>query len=325
MKIGTLSLSSRLIAAPMAGVVDVSARILFRRYGAALVFTEMVSAEGIVREGRGSLSLISCDVREAPLGVQLFGRDPLVFGRAAAYAERRGAALIDINMGCPVRRIVRQGAGAALLTEPDLCARIVAEVRRAVTVPVTAKIRAGPDSSSIIYDKVGRMLQDAGADAVILHPRTADKFFSGTADWSLVKELAAQLSIPVVGSGDVKTHAQADERIRESNAAFVMIGRGAMGRPWVFAPDGASPKPSELGRIIESHRALIEELYPAKKAVSVFKRHCAYYLKGLPGAAGLRAGVMERTTTADVMVLVDDHLSRETRDIYAADDGVAGS
>ena len=323
MRIGNLPLSSRLLAAPMAGVIDVSARILLRRFGAALVFTEMVSVEGIVRGQQASRSLVSCDPREAPVGVQLFGRDPLSFAKAAAYAESRGAALIDINMGCPVKRVVRQGAGAALLVDPDLCAKIVSEVKRVVAIPVTAKIRAGWDASSINCRELGTRLQDAGADGVILHPRTAGQFFSGAADWSLVKDLAERLSVPVVGSGDVKGRGEAGERIRQSGASFVMIGRGAVGKPWVFSPDDAVPGPDELFHVIERHRALIEELYPIGKVVPVLKRHCAHYLKGMDRTASLRRAVMEKKTTAGIMGLVLDYLVGMTRDFHTADDGIS--
>ncbi len=318
MKIGNLALDSRLLAAPMAGVFDASMRILLREFGAALVFTEMTSVEGIVREERGSLILVTCLPGEAPLGVQLFGRNPDTFVRAALWAERRGAALIDINMGCPVRRVVKQGAGAALLKEPDLCARIVAEVKRSVALPVTAKIRAGWDASSINCLDLASRLQDAGADAVILHPRTAVQFFSGTADWSLVHDVAARLSIPVVGSGDIMSRQDAQRRLLESSAAFVMIGRGAAGRPWIFSGGEALPKPDELLEIVERHRALIEELYPSKTATSVLKRHCMYYLKALPRSASLRVAIMEKSGTTEIMDLVRDYLTEMIRDTHAA-------
>ncbi len=238
MNIGRLQLSSRLLAAPMAGVIDVSMRILLIAHGAGMVFSEMVSAEGIRRDQPGSTALITCHPREAPCAVQLFGRDPSALADAARYAQERGAALVDVNMGCPVKKVVRQGAGAALLKEPDLCGRIIESVVRAVTVPVTAKIRAGWDASSINYRDIGLRLADAGAGAVILHPRTAAQFFAGTADWSLVKDLAGRLSVPVIGSGDISGRDEARRRMEETGAAFVMIGRAAMGRPWVFSSNG---------------------------------------------------------------------------------------
>ena len=318
MKIGNLALDSRLVAAPMAGVFDASMRILLREFGAALVFTEMISVEGIVRQERGSVSLVTCLPEETPLGVQLFGRNPDAFSRAAGWAEGRGAALIDINMGCPVRKVVKQGAGAALLREPELCARIVIEVKRSVALPVTAKIRAGWDASSVNCLDLACRLQDAGADAVILHPRTAVQFFSETADWSLVRDIAARLSIPVVGSGDIMSRQEAEERLRESRAAFVMIGRGAAGRPWVFSAGAAAPNPDELLDIIDRHRALIEELYPPKTATSALKRHCMYYLKALPRSASLRVAIMEKRGIAAIMDLVRDYLTDIIQDTHAA-------
>jgi tRNA-dihydrouridine synthase B len=308
MNIGRLHLSSRLLAAPMAGVIDVSMRILLIAHGAGMVFSEMVSAEGIRRDQPGSTALITCHPREAPCAVQLFGRDPSAMADAARYAQERGAALVDVNMGCPVKKVVRQGAGAALLKEPELCARIVESVVSAVTVPVTAKIRAGWDASSINYRDVGLRLVDAGVDAVILHPRTAAQFFAGKADWSLVKDLAGRLSVPVIGSGDISDRDTAYRRMEETGAAFVMIGRAAMGRPWVFSTNGTEPGPRDLFTMIERHRLIIDELYPARKAASVLKRHCTYYVRGHVGAAGARAALMGRETTADIMALMSGYL-----------------
>ncbi len=308
MKIGGLDLRSRLLAAPMAGVIDVSMRIILIEYGAGMVFSEMVSAEGVRRNQRGSTTLITCHPREFPYGVQLFGRDPSVLAEAARYAQGRGAALIDINMGCPVKKVIRQGAGAALLREPDLCGRIVDSVARAVTLPVTAKIRAGWDSSSINYRDIGARLAEAGAAAVTLHPRTAVQLFGGRADWSLVADLAALVPVPVIGSGDITNRRQAHELMEESGAAFAMIGRAAMGRPWIFSSEDEGPDRRGLYSIIERHRLLIEELYPPKKAVSVLKRHCIYYIRGMAGAASMRATLMGSETVEAVMVLMDAFL-----------------
>jgi len=308
MNIGRLEISSRLLAAPMAGVIDVSMRILLIEYGAGMVFTEMVSAEGIRRNQKGSTSLVTCHPQESPCGVQLFGRDPSAMADAARYAQDRGAPLVDINMGCPVKKVIRQGAGAALLREPGLCGRIMESVARAVTLPVTAKIRAGWDSSSINYREVGACLADAGADAVAFHPRTAVQFFGGSADWSLVSDLVERLSIPVIGSGDIGDYRQAYERIAETGAAFVMIGRAAMGKPWVFSSQVCEPGRRDIYAVIERHRRLIEEHYPPKKAVSVFKRHCTYYIRGAAGAASTRAALMGKETTASIMELMGDYL-----------------
>ena len=308
MNIGRLVLPSRLLAAPMAGVIDISMRILLIQYGAGMVFSEMVSAEGIRRNQRGSTTLVTCLPEESPCGVQLFGKDPSALADAARYAEDHGAALVDINMGCPVKKVVRQGAGAALLMDPGLCGQIVESVVRAVRLPVTAKIRAGWDTSSINYREVGERLADSGADAVILHPRTAVQFFSGAADWSFVTDLAGRLPIPVIGSGDIGGYRQAQERMSETGAAFVMIGRAAMGRPWIFSPEAADPGRDDLYSIIDRHRQLIEQHYRPQKAVSVLKRHCTYYIRGLAGAASTRAALMNRQTTASIMALMSDYL-----------------
>ncbi|MBN1572060.1 MAG: tRNA dihydrouridine synthase DusB [Deltaproteobacteria bacterium] len=307
MEIGTLKLRSRVLAAPMAGVIDLPMRILSASFGAGLVFTEMISAEGMVREQKRTLRYITCHLEEMPLGVQIFGKNPSTMARAAKMAQDLGASIIDINMGCPVRKITRQGAGASLLKDPDLAGSIVKEVRRAVDVPLTVKIRAGWDESGVNFIDIGRMIEEAGADAVILHPRVATEFFAGKADWDKVGELSEALSIPVVGSGDILSYEEALGRIEETGAKFAMIGRGAMGRPWVFSP-ASDPGPYEILSVIQRHIGLIVDHYGGERAVPIIRKHVSYYIKGMRGAVDVRRRLMGMGDIDEITSSIGEYL-----------------
>lgn len=299
-KIGSLELSSNVIAAPMSGVMDKPTRILVKSFGAGMVFTELISAQGIIRESGKTKALITCDPLEGPLGVQLFGRDPKTMAKAAMFAEEMGAAAIDINMGCPMKKVIKSGAGAALLREPNLAQDIVSEIKSVVNVSVTIKIRAGWDYSDLNFCEVGKRAQDSGADAVILHPRTAKQFFWGHADWEMVKEIASVLSIPVVGCGDIRDYNDAQERIYKSGAKFAMIGRGALGRPWVFSKTYKEPDSQEILKVIERHIDLSIEHYGKVRFVPILRRQISYYTRGFFGAARFRSTLMEKGEIDDI-------------------------
>ncbi len=308
MKIGNVKLRSRILAAPMAGVMDLSMRILATEFGAGLVFTELISAEGIVRGQRRTTRYITCHPDEMPLGVQIFGKNPSTMAPAAERAQNLGASLIDINMGCPVKKVAKQGAGASLMKDPDLAKTIVEEVRRAVTIPVTVKIRAGWDQSSINFVEVGKMVEDAGADAVTLHPRVATDFLSGKANWERIGELARALSIPVIGSGDIQSYNEALERLEESGAEFVMIGRAVMGKPWIFMPEW-EPRTDEILSVIERHIELLTLQYGEVNAVPIIRRHVSYYIKAKKGAVETRRKLMEMKDINEIVRHVQKYIS----------------
>ncbi len=308
MKIGSLKLNCRVFCAPMAGVMDLPMRILTASFGAGLVFTEMISAEGTVRGQKRTLRYITCHPDEMPLGVQIFGKNPVSMARAAKTARDLGASMIDINMGCPVRKVTRQGSGARLMTTPDLAGSIVREVRRAVEIPLTVKMRAGWDESSVNFLELGRIAEEAGADAVVLHPRVATDFFSGKADWGRVGELSRALSIPVVGSGDIVSYEEALTKMGETGAEFAMIGRGAMGRPWVFSP-GRNPGPDEMLSVIEEHVRLIAAHYGRERGVPIARRHVSYYIKGMRGAVDMRRRLMGMGDIGEILSGIGDYLN----------------
>lgn len=296
LQIGGVNLGQGLILAPMAGITDLGFRLIARRFGADLVTSEMVSAEGVLRGNRSTRGLLRSHPGERPLAVQLFGGEPLAVTEAARLVADQGVNLIDINMGCAVPKVVRQGAGAALLLDPDRVGRMVAAVRRAVTVPVTVKIRSGWSREQINAVEVARRAEDAGADAVAIHPRTARQGFSGAADWDLIARIKSALSIPVIGNGDVRQPAQVG-RIRDlTGCDGVMIGRAAMGNPWIFRQAkelaaGETPRQPTVGERLEvmfEHLCLHQEHRSGRPLVTGARSLLVWYSRGLPGSSRLR-------------------------------------
>lgn len=234
-RLGAVAVDLPLIMAPMAGVTDGPFLEVVSRFGVGMVTTEMMSAEGLRRNDPSSRRMLRIPSRvHVPVAIQIFGADPRVMADAARTAQDSGAAVVDINAGCPIRKIVRQGAGAALLREPDRLARIVETVKRAVALPVTVKTRLGWDKENIAVVETCRRLQEAGADAVTLHARTARQIYTGKADWTWIRKLKEALSIPVIGNGDVTCPADFHRMMRATGCDAVMIGRGALGNPWLF-------------------------------------------------------------------------------------------
>ncbi len=298
MQIGRLPLNNNVFLAPMAGISDLPYRQLMKRFGAGLVFTEMVSANGLVRAGRRTRELLRSAPEERPLAVQLFGDEPDILAQAARLVRDDGD-LLDINLGCPVNKVVRSGAGSALLRDPRRVGQIVSAVRRATDLPLTVKIRSGWDSNSVNCLEVAEIAVAEGADAVTLHPRTRAQGFSGRADWELIRRLKETLPVPVIGSGDIFTAEDALTMQARTGCDAIMIGRGSYGNPWLFrdildrqAGRGITPPtPDERWRAAEMHLDLFLATFGARKAVRDLRKHLAWYSRGLPGAAQFRAEV----------------------------------
>jgi len=284
-------LSSHLILAPMSGITDYPFRRLAKEMGCGLVVAGLVSAEGLIRKGR---SFLRIEEDEHPIAVQLFGSNPGVLARAAAIAETMGADAVDINMGCPAQQVVDAGAGVDLMRSPERVRKILTEVRKTVKIPLTIKIRSGWDREHINAVEISKMAQDCGADSVALHPRTQAQGFGGSADWNLIGEVRKALQIPVVGNGDVRTPFLARKMVEETGCDGVMIGRGALGNPWIFRRGNGElseggPSPGEKQRVIERHFSLLQGYYGGKKAVKEIRKHVARYTKGLPSSASFRS------------------------------------
>jgi nifR3 family TIM-barrel protein len=296
-KIGKLSLKNKTILAPMAGITNLPFRLINRDFGVGLTFTEMISANGLIRGMNKTLRYLNFHPGDTPLGVQIFGSDPAILAEAAKIVTDLGADLLDINMGCPVKKVVKTGAGAALMKDPSRIAAILKAVRRVTPLPLTVKMRAGWQPQRINVMETSKIAEDSGADAVIVHPRTADQGFGGAADWSLIERVKAQLRIPVIGNGDIKKAADALRMIRTTGCDAVMVGRGCLGNPWIFhqmnecLQGRVEPVPPSLAQreqLIGRHLAL--ELASAGDAagLKMFRKHLLWYTKGLKGGAQFR-------------------------------------
>lgn len=293
--IGSLSVSPPLILAPMAGITDLPFRLLARAQGAPLCFTEMISAEGLKRNGKNTYALLRSSPEDRPLGIQLFGDNPDSLAEAARMIESR-CDIIDINMGCPVKKVVSGGAGSSLLRNPDKAAAILRSVRKATSLPLTIKIRTGWNASEISFREIGHIAQEEGCDAVTFHPRTRAQMFNDNADWDKIRELKNILNIPVIGSGDIFSASDAINMFTQTGCDGVMIARGAMGNPWIFreAEDllaGRTPKgptPEERHATAIAHLELLCEINGDKSAVPEMRKHLSWYVKGIPGATRFR-------------------------------------
>ena len=292
LEIGTVGL------APLAGVTDLAMRTLCKRFGADFTVTEMVSARGLIQKGINSQALLAVAENEGPVGVQLFGYDPFVMSDAAALPELKKFDFIDINMGCPVPKVTKTGAGSALMKTPERAATLVACVKRASGKPVTAKFRLGWDDGSKNYVAFGKMLEDAGVDAVTLHARTKEQGYAGKADWDAIGELAAALRIPVIANGDVTDPESYAECKRVTGCECFLIGRGAMGRPWLFSEVKGERAEWNAGEIAREHFELMRTTYGDRYALVNMRHHLGHYLRGRPGASALR-GIVNTCTTVD--------------------------
>lgn len=296
--IGPLEVFPPLILAPMAGITDLPFRSLAREQGAPLCFTEMVSAQGLIRNGKNTLTLLRSDRGDRPLGIQLFGDDAAALAEAARRVEGL-CDLIDINMGCPVKKVVAGGAGSALLRKPELVAAIVRAVRRAIHLPLTIKIRTGWSSSEASFLEIARIAEAEGCDAITLHPRTRAQMFSEHADWDRLLELKQSAGVPVIGSGDIFSSSDIVDMFQRTGCDGVMIARGALGNPWIFREaaqllSGGKPHPPTIDErfaTVLKHLECLHELYGIHTAVCEMKKHLSWYVKGIPGAARFRAGI----------------------------------
>ncbi|QEM69381.1 tRNA dihydrouridine synthase DusB [Geobacter sp. FeAm09] len=312
LKIGRLSLAHNVVLAPLAGITNLPFRLLCRRNGAALAFTEMVSVNGLVREGTNTLALLKSCPEDRPLGIQLFGDTPGSLAEAARMVAEYGE-LLDINMGCPVRKVVGTGAGSALLRDPAGIAAIVKAVRAATALPLTIKIRSGWHCGDDTYLEIGKIAEAEGCDAVTLHPRSRSQMFSGHADWSQIARLKESLAIPVIGSGDIFSADDCRAMMAETGCDGVMIARGALGNPWIFrqvleleergtvTPAGAA----ERADVIRRHLELFVRESGEAVAAREMKKHIGWYARGFAGAADIRREANSVRTVDDLFTLIE--------------------
>ncbi len=305
LKIGPIIINPGLALAPMAGITAHPFRLLVKEQGCPLVYSEMISAKGLLYNNRRHHDLLYYTEEERPIGFQLFGSQPQILAQAAVMLENRGADFIDLNLGCPTPKITRNGEGGALMRNPELCSEIFKAVVGAVSCPVTVKLRKGWNEAEVNAVEIACRAEKAGLSAVTVHGRTVDQGYSGYADWAIIRQVKACLSIPVIGNGDINSPQKAQEILNYSGCDGLMIGRAARGNPWIFSQvlallkNNKQPVPPSLEQVVNmalKHLSLLCIIKKEPVAVREMRQHAAWYIKGFPGAASVRQELIQASS-----------------------------
>ena len=317
LKIGNVELANPYILAPMAGVTDLPFRLLCKEQGAGLLCMEMVSAKAIQYNNKNTKALLEIHPEETPVSLQLFGSDPDVISEIAKRIEELPFSILDINMGCPVPKIVKNGEGSALMNQPKLVHEIVKKTVKAIQKPVTVKIRKGFDETSINAVEIAKIIEDAGAAAVAVHGRTREQYYSGKADWDIIRQVKEAVSIPVIGNGDVVSGESAIAMMQEIGCDGVMIGRGAQGNPWIFSElleydktGVMPPRPSAeaMKEMMLRHARLQIQYKGEYLGVREMRKHVSWYTSGLPNSAKLRGEINQVESYEELEKLLTLHI-----------------
>ncbi len=315
MKIGAVTIENPVFLAPMAGVTDRAFRRICRQFGCGMVYTEMVSAKGIYYQDKKTASLMRIDPEEQPAAVQIFGSDPAVVGETVKKAEESGALLIDLNMGCPAPKIVNNGDGSALMKHPELAGKIVAAAVKNTKLPVTVKIRKGWNFETAV--EFAKILEENGAAAITVHGRTREQFYSGRADWDVIRRVKENVSIPVIGNGDIFQAADAERMLSETGCDGIMVARGAQGNPFLFrqiqeqlSKGEVTYHPDERERLsvaLAHIRGIVEDK-GERIGMKEARKHMAWYMKGMRGSAAYKSRIFAMTTYAELETLIREYL-----------------
>ena len=317
MKIGNLELENNVFLAPMAGVTDLPFRILCKEMGCGLVYSEMVSAKGILYDNKNTTELLEIDSKERPVAVQLFGSDPEILGAMAKKIEQYPIDIIDVNMGCPAPKIVKNGEGSCLMKTPELVGKIVKSLVESQSKPVTIKFRKGFDDDHVNAVEIAKIAEANGASAVAVHGRTREQYYSGKADWDIIKQVKEAVNIPVIGNGDVFTPQDAKNLLEHTGCDAIMVGRGAQGNPWIFKrilhylqTGELLPEPTAEERVEKAlrHAQMLIDYKGEYIGVREMRKHMAWYMKGMPGAAELRGKLNYAENRAELEALLRGYL-----------------
>jgi tRNA-dihydrouridine synthase B len=303
LQINSLLLENPLVLAPLAGYSDLAFRVLCREFGAGICYSEMISSHGLVYRKPKTLEMIRSIPEDRPIAIQLFGAVPEIMGEAAAMLAEEPIDLIDINMGCPVKKVVKKGAGAALMKNPKLAASIMKSVYQNTSLPVTVKIRSGWKHDSINAPEFAIMAEDHGVAAIAVHGRTWSQGFGGTADWRIVSQVKKTVTIPVIGNGDITSQNEAVSKLHETGCDGIMIGRSALGNPWVFSPEGRPNSLSKRMTGLQRHLELIQKYSDTRKNLGRIKNHSGRYFKGVPGGSVIRRKIYDAKSFNEIMAI----------------------
>lgn len=318
LQIGNVTLPNNLILAPMAGVTDLPFRLLCKEQGAGLLCMEMVSAKAILYKNRNTEELLTIDPRETPVSLQLFGSDPEIISEMAKQIEERPFDMLDTNMGCPVPKVVNNGDGSALMKNPVLAGKIIEKTARAIKKPVTVKIRKGFDDAHINAVEMAHIAQESGAAAIAVHGRTREQFYSGKADWDIIRQVKEAVSIPVIGNGDIRTAEDVIAMERQTGCDGFMIARGAEGNPWIFKQilhyfeTGevlAKPSFAEVTEMLLRHAKMQMEFKGEYTGIREIRKHAAWYTAGYRNSSKLRGRINEVETFEELQALFEEVLS----------------